>query len=251
MRRPKFNGAVVYSGPSRIDGAPIIVIVTGLRTSSANPKTGDMLQTWIIRSDIHPMDAIRSGADVSICGGCIHRLDPKTGIRTCYVLPFAFNSVFDAFQRGRYPSMSATECAKLIGDRPIRLGSYGDPGAVPVKVWDALTRGASGWTGYTHQWRRFPSLSRFCMASCDTEADRIEAVRRGWRTFTVLPIGSEPAPDDVRCPASEEAGKLTTCANCRLCAGSMPDRANPPKSVSITVHGKSKKRYGAEMEVAR
>lgn len=87
------NGAIVWDGPSRIDGSPIMAIVTGLRTASANPKTGDMLQTWILRSDMHPMDAIKSGADYGICGSCGHRgtydefgnpIDP----RTCYVNPF-------------------------------------------------------------------------------------------------------------------------------------------------------------------
>ncbi len=92
------NGAIVWSGNSRIDGSPIMAIVTGLRTASANPKTGDMIQTWIIRSDMHPLEAIKSGSDYGICGSCIHRgsydefgnpIDP----RTCYVNPFSFGSV--------------------------------------------------------------------------------------------------------------------------------------------------------------
>ena len=242
MKRPTHNGAVLWRGPSRLDGSPIVAIITGLRTASANPKTGDMLQTWILRSDIHPTDAIRTGADASICGGCPHRAQPGSGVRTCYVLPFAFNSVFDGFRRGIYPFMPPHKVASMIGGRALRIGSYGDPGAVPVKVWKTLARGASGHTGYTHQWRRFPSLKSVCMASCDDEADRIEAVRRGWRTFTVVPVGADHAPSDVQCPASEESGKVTTCANCRLCSGAMADRANPARSVSIHAHGKARKR---------
>ena len=70
----------------------------GIRTASANPKTGDMIQTWILRSDMHPLEAIKSGSDYGICGSCIHRgsydefgnpIDP----RTCYVNPFSFGSV--------------------------------------------------------------------------------------------------------------------------------------------------------------
>jgi hypothetical protein len=53
-----------------IDGEPIVVIATGFKRSSANPKTGDMLQTWILRRDVAPFAAIHNGADASICGDC-------------------------------------------------------------------------------------------------------------------------------------------------------------------------------------
>ena len=86
------NGVILYEGPSLIDGAPIVVIATGLKKPSKNAKTADMVQTWILRKDIHPKYAVRSGDDVSICGQCPHRmrehLEPdgstKT-LRTCYV----------------------------------------------------------------------------------------------------------------------------------------------------------------------
>ena len=241
------NGAIVWSGNSRIDGSPIMAIVTGLRTASANPKTGDMLQTWILRSDMHPQDAIKSGSDYGICGSCIHRCDPLTGIRTCYVLPFAFNSVYDGFKRGIYPRVAPATLRPYLAGRPIRFGSYGDPAAIPPRVWRSLREGASGHTGYTHQWRR-PGLDDgkdLFMASCDNEQDRADASAAGWRTFTVVPVDAPVPVGDVRCPASEEAGKKTTCANCKLCSGAMTDRAHPPRSIAINAHGKAKKRYGA------
>ena len=241
------NGAIVWDGPSRIDGSPIMAIITGLRTASANPKTGDMLQTWILRSDMHPQDAIKSGDDASICGECIHRADPVSGVRTCYVLPFAFNSVYDGFKRGIYPRVAPATLRPYLAGKPIRFGSYGDPAAVPARVWRSLRDGASGHTGYTHQWRR-PGLDDgkdLFMASCDNERDRADASAAGWRTFTVVPVDAPVPAGDVRCPASEEAGKKTTCANCKLCSGSMADRTHPPRSVAINAHGKAKKRYGA------
>ena len=64
MSKP--NGYILYEGPSGIDGAPIVVIATGFANSSANAKTGDMIQTWIIRSDIAPHHAVKSGDDASI-----------------------------------------------------------------------------------------------------------------------------------------------------------------------------------------
>ena len=67
------NGYILYRGPSAIDGKPIMVIATGFANKSSNGKTGDMIQTWIIREDIAPNEAIKSGEDESICGQCIHR----------------------------------------------------------------------------------------------------------------------------------------------------------------------------------
>ncbi len=59
-------GAVVYDGPSRLDGERVVCVVTGFHVVN-NPKTGDMLQTWILRADQHPMEARKSGADFSVC----------------------------------------------------------------------------------------------------------------------------------------------------------------------------------------
>jgi len=52
----------------------IIVLLSGLKTPSRNIKTGPMLQTIIIRSDLHPTEALKTGQDEAICGSCIHRL---------------------------------------------------------------------------------------------------------------------------------------------------------------------------------
>ena len=50
------NGVVIYDGPSLIDGKPILCILTVLIRKSKNPKTVNMLQTWIVRKDIHPWE---------------------------------------------------------------------------------------------------------------------------------------------------------------------------------------------------
>ena len=73
------NGAVIYHGPSAIDGGPIVVIATGLTVGSANSKTGAMIQTHIMRADVDPLTALRTGADVSVCGGCMHRPQGPNG----------------------------------------------------------------------------------------------------------------------------------------------------------------------------
>lgn len=67
------NSIIVYDGPSIIDGKPIVVILTGLADSSANGKTGNLVQSFIIRSDVEPHTALKTGDDVSVCGLCPHR----------------------------------------------------------------------------------------------------------------------------------------------------------------------------------
>ena len=63
-------GFVFFDGASLIDGAPIVGIAV---LSSVNRKTGNMVQTYILRADQAPLDAIRAGDDESICGDCVHR----------------------------------------------------------------------------------------------------------------------------------------------------------------------------------
>ena len=60
------------------DQDDIVVLLSGLKTPSKNIKTGPMLQTIIIRSDIHPTEALKSGQDEKVCGDCIHRLKTPT-----------------------------------------------------------------------------------------------------------------------------------------------------------------------------
>jgi hypothetical protein len=69
----KILGYIAYEGASMIDGAPIVVIVNKIDADSKNEKTGAIVQTFIIRSDIAPMAALQSGDDVAICGDCAHR----------------------------------------------------------------------------------------------------------------------------------------------------------------------------------
>lgn len=229
------NGAVIYRGPSLIDGAPIVAIATKLkRSGKANSKTGEMVQTYILRADIHPVEAIRTGADSSICGDCVHRGDGFEG-RTCYVSPNGFGSVYRAYAGGSYPEASPDDVAKLIRGRMVRLGTYGDPAAVPSKVWRALVKHSEGWTGYTHQWRkRFAQgLRKLCMASADSAGDAILAHAKGWRTFRVADSKAPSVGREIVCPASKEAGKLLQCIDCKACDGANGRRG----SIRIAAHG--------------
>lgn len=66
-----YSGVILWEGPSLIDGAPIAVIATGIGSrKSANTKTGGMVQVHILRTDVEPHVAQRTGDDQSVCGRC-------------------------------------------------------------------------------------------------------------------------------------------------------------------------------------
>lgn len=232
------NGIVIYDGPSRWDGEPIVVIVTGLTRRSHNPKTGDMLQSWILMRDVHPHEAIVSSKDQSICGDCIHRKQ-EDGTRSCYVSMNAPGAVWKAYQRGSYRFVDPESAGEIIAGRKIRIGAYGDPAMVPAEVWRSLIRNCPLTTGYTHQWRSVGSEYRdFCMASADSAKDVADAEALGYRTFRCINPEEELLENEIVCPASEEAGKLTKCEDCGLCAGSLDTRSNRIPTIAITVHGR-------------
>lgn len=253
MRTP--SGYILYDGPSVIDGAPITAIA--ITRNSTNRKTGAMVQTYIMRADGNPIAAARSGADSSVCGNCKHR--PANG-GACYVALFhGPMSVWRAYERGSYPTanqasfdrMKATgqhmppvsdDIAALGAGRMVRLGTYGDPAAVPAWVWQALTRDAAGHTGYTHQWanpavpaEQRKAINALCMASADDEREAGQARAIGLRTFRIRPDTAAPLlAREFVCPASEEAGKRKTCAECKACSGTTRSGQASPV---IVVHG--------------
>lgn len=234
MTKP--TGYVIYKGPSLIDGAPIVAIAT---MGSGNAKTGNMVQTWILPDNgIMPHVNVKNGDDASVCGDCKHR--PSNG-GACYVRVFQGpRSVYAAYLRGRYVNDDGYLAQTAVYGRALRIGSYGDPAAVPFEVWDRLIRNAASHTGYTHQWRSAEQLKGIVMASCDTPEERNEAQARGWRTFTVRMDSDALAPRESTCPASDEAGKKTDCATCGACNGAGTGRKG---SIAIIAHGGTAKRY--------
>ena len=227
---------VIYDGPSLIDGQPIVAIA---QVKSGNRKTGDMCQTWVLRSDIDPITASRTGADISICGDCPHKGKPSdkaTGWakdRSCYVnLLFAPNGVYKAYKRGSYPVVQGHEAIRAIGlGLGVRLGSYGDPQAVPEYIWRSLTSAAEFVTAYTHGQNTMPDM---IMTSADNATQAESAWDRGERTFRVISaLDKLMKGKEVLCPASDEAGNKATCASCKLCGGN----SVKAKSIAIVAHG--------------
>ena len=234
--------AIIYSGPSLIDGKPIVAIAIA---KSGNSKTGNMVQTYIIRADINPLEASKTGADFSICGACIHRgtatNNPKRKIaerRSCYVnLGQGPLIVWKAFNRGFYPEVTGHRAIASIGKgRMVRLGTYGDPAAIPSYIWESLISEAQGHTAYTHQSGVTGVDARpdFMMVSADNEAQARDAWAQGKRTFRVVKsVADIIRGSEISCPASKEAGYRTTCDKCGLCAGA----SVKGKSIAIVDHG--------------
>ena len=250
------TGVIFYQGPSRIDGSPIVGIATW---GSANEKTGNLVQTWIIRSDMHPQEAIDTGADSAVCGNCplrgvIRPASERThkGViatetvnkgRGCYVIVGqAPAAVYRTFKAGKYPVLSKEHGRKFLG-RGLRYGSYGDPVAIPLQNWKLLEKLCTGKAapGYTHQWRntRFKAWSKKLMASTHTEADCIEAGAMGWRTFRTILALTDKTKTEIVCPASKEADYKATCATCGACNG-RKEMEDGRRSVVIVAHGSGK-----------
>jgi hypothetical protein len=223
--------AIIYNGPSLLDGKPIVVVAT---YSNRNTKTGRVVQTYILCDDINPLEASKTGADYSICGDCVMRGTPTTDParkqakgRRCYVnLGQGVLIVWRAYKRGVYQTGSARDMGR---GRFVRVGTYGDPGAVPSHVWNELLSEASTWTAYSHQsgWR--PDIA---MQSADNYAQAWAHWRAGRRTFRVVTgLDEIDTAHEALCPASKEAGRRVQCTACKLCKG-----GTAAKSIAIVEH---------------
>ncbi|BCM87822.1 hypothetical protein [Methylobacterium indicum] len=237
------QGFVFYNGPSILDGSPIVGIVTGLIHPSPNQKTGPMAQVYFLVADMPPLQASHAGRDAAICGSCPLRgrlVKSSSGAnkvveRQCYVfLPHGPRQVYDAWRKGNYPEVGPRDGSRALTRRLVRLGSYGDPACVPYPVLEALLAKAGDVTGYTHQWQRFPELRRWCMASCDTPAERDAAHALGFRTFRIRRRDEPVLAGEGICPGSHEMNRALRCSECMLCGG---ESTGTKGDVTIIAHG--------------
>lgn len=229
------TGYVLWRGLSPINQQPIVAVVT---ITSANRKTGNMMQVWILAEDGDPVDNVQDGGDIAICGNCPHRKN-SLGVRTCYVnVGQAPLSVYRTWRSGGYPhinTLSADGKSKLFKGRGIRWGAYGDPACIPASVLTECNALASYHTAYTHQWRESWAAAHrgILMASCDSVTDHDEAKAAGWSTFTVASVNAR-VTHAKQCPATVEHS-TAQCITCGLCNGSRAD-------IFVHAHGPSAKR---------
>lgn len=262
---------VIYRGPSMLDGADIVALAS---VGSSNVKTGSMIQTWIMRADLHPSEASARKADASVCGQCPRRHSLGGD---CYVqIVHAPRSVWESWDRQGRPGENWSDERQILALQSdaraygLRLGSYGDPMAVPYTVWQDLISALQprSIVGYTHQWdasaRILATFDRAgyswfrdqIMASCDSTADAKQARSLGWRFFLAIPesdfLGDWPpngrtVMGAIQCPATVSD---RTCDECGACNGSQgrPDRV----SVFLAEHGmrsQSKAKRAAALKV--
>ncbi|NBR37986.1 MAG: hypothetical protein EBT93_00985, partial [Alphaproteobacteria bacterium] len=222
MKKP--TGIILYKGDSVLDKAPIIVIAC---LNSRNAKTGNMIQTFILRADMPPLEASKQGADISICGNCAHR---HYHGGACYVnIGQAPLGIFRAYKRGIYPAFDPALHSKYLETRKIRFGAYGDPAAAPFEMWDMLAHMCQGFTGYTHQARHKNFDSRileFCQLSLDTRR-QAEKAKSGY--FRIVTDKAERLPDEIECLADSKGLECKDCLKC-----------NGKNKVFIQVHGSRK-----------
>jgi hypothetical protein len=227
------SGYIVYEGPSMFDKQPIVAIVTMV---SKNDKTGNMAQLWILRSDVEPNVAVKTGADQSVCGGCKHRPSKDN---TCYVLTFqAPLGIYRAYKRGVY-----NNALPPLEGRELRIGAYGDAAMIPPGVIEPLLESADSYTGYTHQWsnKRLTHALKYCQGSVDsiTEALEFKSKFPNRKYFRVTNDISDILPNEIECLADT---KGITCKECMLCNGSKQD-------IVIEVHGQKAKNFKPDISV--
>ena len=223
------NGFILHEDTHRV------IIATGFSKESDNRKTGDMIQIWILVRQCDPVQAIKEGLDRLICGNCRHRGNGDGSGRSCYVnVGQAPLGIWRAWRAGKYPTLQWMDCFE---GRRVRFGAYGDPTWLPLSLALAIAGVSSGWTGYTHQWRK-PSLQdwrQLLMASVDTTAELLIARSMGWSTFRVTPDLDHHSFETL-C-ASERNG--TPCSICLGCPGAR----NGQRSVFIPAHGTGKRHF--------
>lgn len=211
------NTYIVWEGFSNFDQTPLVLLISGVRFSD-NDKTGNMLQTYILRQDIEPTEAVKTGLDYATCGNCSQRpsIARKTGSSICYVnLGKSVLNIWRKYYRGGYDTLDP----RYIKGRKLRMGSYGDPAAIPFPVWEKLLKTVDSHTGYTSSWQEpfATHLKGICQASCNTLNLKEDAEQNGWKTFTNLPEGSQSAPNAILCPNVKNNDNK--CMTCGLCNG--------------------------------
>tara|TARA_R110000803_G_C11989465_1_gene321820 strand:- start:31217 stop:32002 length:786 start_codon:yes stop_codon:yes gene_type:complete len=248
------KGIVLYKGKSNLNDSNIVVIMT---LNSANRKTGNMAQTWILNQDVSPVEAVKTGADVSVCGVC--PLRQSIG-GACYVnVGQAPLAVWRAWRAGKYVEnvidnqFTASDLlAVMLRHKTVRFGAYGDPAAAPTYIWSVLAKYAKGYTGYTHQVNHVnfdKNLSEFCMISVETikQAQLITGLapisgsehkaQHNSRTFRVITTDAPLLPNEILCPS----GEGIECRDCLLCSGN-----GYQPSIAIEVHGGRTNKHNAK-----
>ena len=217
--------------------------VVDVQYGSANTKTGNGVQIWIM-----PLSWITNGKDEMVddrasCMDCIHS---KLKNGSCYVrkgfaeygLKSKVNSLHKKHLLGDIIYKDVMELVSLEGSKIkgkfVRFGAYGEPVLLGPTVTEEIVQLAANFTGYTHQWHipHFHWAKEYFMASVESESLMEKAHSLGFRTFRVRTKKDVINTKEITCPASKEGGRKVTCNNCVLCKGS----SSKAKNIVIIKH---------------
>lgn len=198
--------------------------------ASANKKTGDMAQVWILNKDINPVTALKNGDSKEICFDCPHLTNG-----TCYVnVGQAPQAVYKAYKAGKYAPLDLDILKAMIKWKAVRFGAYGEPVLIPLHLVKYMAEHSRGFTGYTHQWLNleYSEYMPYFMASTDSQKETITAHSMGWRTFRVKGANMANMVNEIDCP---NASTGVQCRDCTLCDGLGVHGKG--KSITAVVHG--------------
>lgn len=215
--------------------------------SSKNKKTGSGIQIWILDATMHPIDSRRTGHDaVNQCKGCSF----ASG-NGCYVTPLPISAIWRAWKAGVYSKLiyGTKDWNEFFdGAEFVRLGAYGNPSLIPLRMVKDIGKRAKNITGYFHDWHIMPpskakAYGEYLMASCEKDNwEKAQAI--GLRTFTVCEKPEDSKVFGIECIA-DVTNKRIQCKDCGLCDGNRrKDKIRP--SIWIKAHGyQSKKALAA------
>jgi len=224
-------GVILYDGPSMLDGAPVVVVLTSIRGTSANTKTSagagalPLAQTYVIpRAMLAGMAAgdkannsrawfanLAAGRDASACGACELRPSAVAAARAageqapdpCYVRNGP-PDVAAAIVAGAYPTATLEEAAAYVRAMVkrgriagVRGGSWGDPAAAPLAVHAALREALTDPdTGAPLRVRHPDGVERRAAWTCYTRTlEYAPDVAVGWRRIA---MASAHTPQEAR-----------------------------------------------------
>lgn len=234
----------IWEGPSAFNNEQISLILTGMDGSSENPKTGAMIQSWILPTKIHPVIAVKQlDGDNCCCGDCPlkplkHNFEKK---QSCYVARYMFRAPRSVWDHNILKPIEFGKAMDTYSKNPlpIRYGSYGDIAMIPKEIFKSFQSVIEknfknkNHTAYTHQhkhswayWTR-----RYAMASVENKWDGELFRALGWRTFRITEE-PEAGLNEIICP--NYTHKIS-CIKCGLCDGKKSNKDNR-KSITIPRH---------------
>jgi hypothetical protein len=209
-------------------------VITGFKAKSVNRKTGEMIQTYLLDKETLTTEPKVFGAK---CAGC-----PM--VSKCYVSndKMSVRRTVKKLLNGEacsYKFSTLDEVLPLLRGERVRLGTYGDPSALPLHDLQKICKTSDGWTGYTHFFREIDSdYSLYLMASVESLEGELLAHSLGYLTFRVLlkeDENLEVTKKSIQCLNVENDKTLVSlqCVDCLICSGT---KGRGKKSVYIEEH---------------